>query len=628
MRKLIVGAFAVLVFCTAPASFGQTHGSVALDDEIYYILEQCETRGLCSQLPPARPWTRGLVLSRINEVLGAGGSAALNETERRILENYRDSLGDSKSGLDLPRGAYSARTEIGGTGVELSANAGVELDLEASTGLYNGDDFQYGAELWVSAFLAGDIGPYVSYGLSFSGGIIRVPREKLGTYDTYYPDYASDPSAPPADEAYHSRKVDIYTEPLAHFPYSYRKKWDSSVYFFDNLSSYDSWPHDFAGVYGMGAEISGSFLDERLFFRLGRLDRDWGSTPIGSSLALNQAARPFLGIEGAFSPVSWLSVSSLTGVLEYYNERGIKTSSMPNQNAFSISMLNLNYKNYLSLDIGESVVWPKRFEMGYISPITNSFFYQGNVGDFDNLAMFFNFRARYPKLGSVWFSVFLDEASIESDMFFLDRTMVAYHGGLQYSLPFLSFASIKLTYTKVEPYCYTHTTIDVPWYRAPMEEAYTNNGVGLGYYLPPNADELLLRFEAKPWARSSAHFQYQMIRHGADYGPSAVDGSSLLSELDPSGRSSNPVLRKYFLHDGAYQWYHILKLGGGHTFEPRGAAPFRLTAEAGVVFSQFSDIDGPPNSGASSPYQMIDTDTYPRRLGFIFTLGFRLFPKM
>ncbi|MDR2377123.1 MAG: hypothetical protein LBD96_11885 [Treponema sp.] len=588
-------------------------------------MELCETRGLCSNLPSVRPWSRKLVLSRVNESLAnaAESPGALGNNERRILENYRDSLEDAGTGLDLHNGTYSGKVELGRTGVEISGKAAVEVDIEASAGLYPGDT-RYGTETWVNTFFAGDIGRHVSYGFSFSGGIIRVPREKLGRYHIYYDGYVN----PPSGEAYQDRVIDTYGQPLTHFPYSYKKKWDSSVYFFDNLSDYSSWPYDFAGVYGMGAEISASFLEGGLFFRAGRFEHDWGSLPAGSSLALNQAARPFLGIEGTFAPVSWFSISSLTGFLEYYNELGIKKSSMPNQNAFTISMLNFKYKNYLFIDIGESVVWPKRFELGYISPITNSFFYQGNVGDFDNLAMFFNIKARYPGLGSMWFSFFLDEASIQGDMFILDRTMVSYHGGLQYSLPFLPFASIVLSYTRIEPYCYTHTTIDVPWYRVPMEEAYTNNGVGLGYYLPPNADELLLRFEAKPWQRGSAHFQYQMIRHGADYGTSAVDGSSLVSELDPDGRSSNPVLRKYFLHDGAYQWYHVLKLGGGHSFEPRGVVPFRLTAEAGLVFSQFSNIDGPANSGTSSPYHMIDTVEYPRQLGFVFTLGIKIFPKI
>ncbi|MDR3148122.1 MAG: hypothetical protein LBU00_07100 [Treponema sp.] len=625
MKKLAAGACAILVFFTTFAAFGQNHGSVSLDHEIYYILEQCETRGLCSDLPPVRPWTRSLVLSRVNEALTSAveGPGALRDSERRILENYRDDLGDATSGLDLRAGSYSARTEIGTSGVEISGKAGVGVDIEASAGLYPGDT-PYGMETWVNAFLAGDIGRNVSYGFSFSGGIIRVPREELGTYHTYYEGYIS-PSTEGTE--YYDRIHQTYSQPLTHFPYAYRKRWDGSIHTLEDINGFGSWPNSFAFGYNENFELTGNFLDGRLLFRLGRFGRDWGLTPVGSSLALSQAARPFLGIEGSFTPFSWFSLSTLAGTLEYFNELGITDSAESNQNGFSITMLEFKYKNYLFLDVGQGNIWPKRWELGYLSSFA-SFYYQNNIGDFDNTVYFMNFKAQYPGFGNLWVSTLLDEVMLDKDIFTLDRFMWTYQGGVNVHLPFLSFASLKLSYTKVEPYCYTHTTVNVPWYRTAMEQAYTNNGVGLGSYLPPNTDELLLRFELKPTLRSSSHFQYQMIRHGADYGSSAVDGSSFVSELDPSNRSSNPVLEKYFLHDGAYQWYHILKLGGEHSFNISGAPLFRVSAEAGMVFSQFSNIEGQPNSGASSPYHMIDTAEYPRRIGFVFSLGVRIFPRI
>jgi hypothetical protein len=117
-----------------------------------------------------------------------------------------------------------------------------------------------------------------------------------------------------------------------------------------------------------------------------------------------------------------------------------------------------------------------------------------------------------------------------------------------------------------------------------------------------------------------------MIRHGADYGSGAVDGSSFLSELDPEGRSEKAVLRKYFLRDGAYQWLHILKIGADHSFA-LNKIPLQVFGEAGVVFSYFTNIDGPANSGSSSSYSMIATTEYPQSTHFVATLGFRLFPQ-
>jgi len=158
-----------------------------------------------------------------------------------------------------------------------------------------------------------------------------------------------------------------------------------------------------------------------------------------------------------------------------------------------------------------------------------------------------------------------------------------------------------------------------------METSYTNNGVGLGYYLPPNSDEILIRMETLPLKNLTAHVQYQMIRHGADYGPSAVDGSNLLSELDTVDRGGNPVLRRFFLHDGAYQWMHIIKLGGEWT--PL-KTPLSFYFEAGTVISYFTNIDVQANvTGKSHSYSIVNTSDYPKTTGFIASIGIKLFPK-
>ena len=158
----------------------------------------------------------------------------------------------------------------------------------------------------------------------------------------------------------------------------------------------------------------------------------------------------------------------------------------------------------------------------------------------------------------------------------------------------------------------------------PMETAYINNGEGLGYYLPPNSDELLFRFESMPAVHTAVHFQYQMVRHGAAYGSKAVDGSSFLSELDPSGRSEKEVLRKFFLQDGAYQWQHIFRIGAEHTLA-KISLPIRIFGEFVVVYTYYTDIEGPANAGSPLPYSIIDTQEYPTSVGVILSIGFRLF---
>jgi len=159
-----------------------------------------------------------------------------------------------------------------------------------------------------------------------------------------------------------------------------------------------------------------------------------------------------------------------------------------------------------------------------------------------------------------------------------------------------------------------------------METSYTNNGASLGYYLPPNSDELLFRFKTMPIKNLVTFFQYQMIRHGANYGSGAVDGSSLISELDPDGRSgSNPRLKRFFLHDGAYQWMHIIKVGAEWNI-PR--LPIALYSEAGINCSYFTNIDEEANvTGAAHPYSLIDTSEYPKSTDFIIKLGVKVYSR-
>jgi hypothetical protein len=263
-------------------------------------------------------------------------------------------------------------------------------------------------------------------------------------------------------------------------------------------------------------------------------------------------------------------------------------------------------------------------------PIISTIFYQNNIGDFDNMSITLNLKAQYPGLGNLWGSIYIDEMNFLSDMFTLDRQMLALQAGVNVPLPFLSFTSIKATYTRINPYTYTHHRNRVPWYGdLRMERAYTNNGVGLGYYLPPNSDEILARFETMPVPSLTLSLQYQLIRHGADFGSSAVDGSNLLSELDSQGRDDRPELYRYFLCDGAYQWSHIIRLGVEWNV-PK--IPVALFGEAGIHYSYFTNIAGKANNADVTearplPYSRINTAEYPESTGFIIKLGIKIFPR-
>jgi len=656
-KRFFACILAVIVHFSLAA---QTHIAVPLGNPVYHVIEQARMRGLCANLPYTKPYSRTKILSIIEEIIDNDETrrfGGLTDAERGVLEQFRQTFGPNKMGLDLARGAYS--TEHLWNDIYFSGELGVDMDFSFAGGLYplaggyrydaaddplfegashpESGDFFTALDLGVMTLsFKGDLGRNASYGFSIRGGVYKSPRAVLGQQHPYYKGFDD-----PADPDGPNKPYTVRSEPLAYFPFTYKKHWDSFVFAPDGVSSSGMliWPDDVSLGYSMIPELAGELLNGHVLYRFARLDREWAGMTNNGSLLLNQSAEPFLAFETTIVPFDWIMFSGLTGVLEYHNAIGqtnnaeLKEDSESFQNAFSIVMLELNYKNYFHFDIGSSVVWPKRFELGYLFPFADKYTYQNNIGDFDNAALFLDLQGQYPGLGKLWFSLLLDEVNLGEENFAknfleLDRMMYAFQVGGSAYIPWLPFSSVTLSYTKVEPYVYTHPRIQVPWYGDRlMETNYVSFGKSLGHYIPPNSDEILVRFECLPTPQSMVSLQYQMIRHGADYGDRAVDGSSLWSELDPDNRSENPVLRKYFLRDGAYQWMHILRLKGEYSFG-KFKLPVKLYAEMGGVYSYFTDIDSSiePNSGSPNPYKIINTPQYPHTLSLIGMIGIQIFP--
>ena len=625
----------------------QSHIAVPLDNPIYTVIEQAQIRGLCGYIPSTKPYSRAMILRVIEEILASDPVlefAGLKEKERDILEQFRKDFTPERKGLNLKRGTISS--EHIWHDIYFSSEFGVGVDFNFGAGYYSfASGYKYtptdgplfeGAEhpatgdlykdfnIIPSISFLGDLGRNASYGLTINGFIGKSPRAMLGQYETTPYD--------PADDETHYLKFPVRSEPLAYFPYTYKKKWDSFVYSINDISNRSMlvWPEDLSVGYSMLSELSGELINGHFMYRFSRLDREWASPVSGGSLVLNQSAQPFLAFETVIVPFEWISFSSLTGVLEYNNAIGkednvahLKGDSETFQNAFSIVMLELSCKKYFKVSFGSSVVWPKRFELGYLYPFAENYLYQNNIGDYDNIALFLNIEGQYPAgLGKAWLSAFVDEISIERGLREMDRTMYAVQLGGLFYIPWLPFASLTLSYTKIEPYNYTHGRLETPWYENNlMEINYVNFGKPLGHYLPPNSDEILVRIQSTLVPRSLVGLQYQMIRHGANYGDRAVDGSSLWSELKEMDRSS---MKKYFLHDGAYQWMHIFKLGGEYSFTGK-KIPVKLIGEIGAVYSYFTDSDS--ELGSNGDIRVINTPQYPHTFTFIGFVGIQLFPK-
>ena len=253
------------------------------------------------------------------------------------------------------------------------------------------------------------------------------------------------------------------------------------------------------------------------------------------------------------------------------------------------------------------------------------------IGDCDNLQLFGDIKYTISGVGSVWASVYVDEINgLNNNPFNSPRAMLAYQAGVKALVPNLPFGTLSFRYTKIEPYCYTHQALPhTPWYNHYICENYSNNGESLGYYLPPNSDEFLLSFKIHPGIASNLGVSYQLIRHGADYGSQQVPGSNIYSELTPYNRNE---LNKYFLHDGAYNWIHILSTGGKLSLNTK--IPVAFYGNLGLMFSYFTVIDPEKyyrddygkngncrDVDFKTPFDIAGTDEYPNLFGAVLTLG-------
>ncbi len=108
--------------------------------------------------------------------------------------------------------------------------------------------------------------------------------------------------------------------------------------------------------------------------------------------------------------------------------------------------------------------------------------------------------------------------------------------------------------------------------------------------------------ETMPLRELKGHVQYQLIRHGADWGYRRVDGSSIRDKIVKDDNSE-----KYFLRDGAYQWDHVLKIGASYSLKTRDI-PISFYSEAGLVITRFTDSDA--ELGSEGNYSPIDNAVY------------------
>ena len=606
MKRIVFLTFAL---CIAAAAWAQTHTAVSVDDPVYDFIDDMILRGVIRRDVMARPWPRSKVLSTLESVRDR--NIPLSVADREYLLFLIDRIDKSVEKGVLEEGAFDIPSDL------FPAKIGTGWDNEIGVGI--SDDITFHDTTLFRLYIQGDIPGPISYAVQVRPGIVS----QVGDFDSYE-------------------------------PYTFMKHWDGAPYYLIGEGSY-GFPSEASGGLEIQSEMALSAWDDRLWARFGRIRHDWGSFGSGN-LYFSGTARPFSAFELTFNPWKWFAFSALTGSLDYgvgiWNEDGRyplpgsgasidqpvygspKAAANVEQNSYSIIQLEIMPNDRFYVSIFDAVVWPKRYELDYIYPFQSNFFGQEVVGDFDNMMLGGTVAFLAPGYGQAWASLYIDEMDLLSDGFFkLDRNMYAYQVGANVPVPIFNRGKITLQYTKIEPYCYTHPPVNAPTYgdidndgdNYDMQTYYLNNGEPIGFYQPPNSDELRLEFTTMPINKLLATFRYRLIRHGATTGPYEVDGSSYYDYIDYyeyagsySTWQDDPLYKKDFLKDGAYEWQHIWGIGA-LWYGNLGKIPFSLGLDLDLVWSYYTYY---PDSG----FRIYEDANYQSSLNQIVTISFSLFP--
>ncbi len=484
------------------------------DPLLYTLLEICSLKGVLPPLSAVKPYRAEEVRRLLQAAIDSPGR--LSAREQQLLRQAWDRLPPLSTSL--------AR-------VELSLESDLRANLSRPGALHS---FNQGR-----AALRGSLGSSLAYDLNLGLSFDQV-------------------------------------DPEAFAPHDFTKKWDG----------YHIWtqggrvvPSDGVGEspsigFSSLPALSLDLWDARINLQLSRLRHEWG---VGEgSLSLSGTARPIEALAGSIQPSPRWRFHFLAGTL------GSWWNAEEEQKMFSIHRLEWFPWDWLYLSPWESVVYAKRLELSYLNPVTSYFMGQHINGDLDNIAFGGEAAVSWSPYFRLYFSLFLDEMVLVplSRLFSRPNNQFAWQAGLKIpvSAPWLPFALLTLQYTKIEPYCYTHYPYQPTAGSIPININYTNDGENLGYHLPPNSDELLLRFFTLPADGLEVTAQYQLIRHGTgDHHLGEIEGDINIW-FDYSDLALYP--EKDFLHDGTYEWINILTLNLGYRF---ARAPLRLWAEYSFV---------------------------------------------
>lgn len=515
---------------------------IPLTNPVYKIIDFFETRGDLLFLPQAKPYTKGYIADLLSKLLEKEN---MSEGEKKMISKYLADITEDSNGLTAYKQA----------GKSIFALAGFSAETSARTGA--GDNGTWSTSLVGEPYLSGDLGEH----WSFTAGM-GLAVERL-TPDMFYQSYTRD------------KKVVFPNESLgySYLPYQFN---------FETM-----WAHVLAeGTSGEGkpvqdkltagmiyhTELSGSWFDGAVQFSINNQRRAWGHDQ--NNLVLSSTARRFPGIELKIQPANWIRYSYLTGSLfSYANQSSNYRKQIYGydlgqvQKMFTYHLLEFTPKKWLQISAAGGNIWSKRLELAYLMPFVLPHFTQIDVGDHDNLSLYFDVAVQFPSIGKAWAGLFVDEFSFDTPGKLMKMPRNRYAWQLGWKTTYLSKiipgTTSTLKYTRLTPFVYTHypeTDFNTFGSNRPLDMTYTHDEANLGFYLPPNSGELNWKLENISVDDLALTLDNRLIIHGTNDLASTniyqIYGDVYRHQLEGSTNAVDiykyPLLN--FTKDGIYDW--------------------------------------------------------------------------
>jgi len=179
--------------------------------------------------------------------------------------------------------------------------------------------------------------------------------------------------------------------------------------------------------------------------------------------------------------------------------------------------LDFDVAEWLDIGLYETVIFGnRRFELAYVNPIN---FYRSAehfLGDDDNAAIGADFEFLLIPNVKLYGELFIDDLSTSKGSRFYGNKVAYLAGGYWVDALKIKNLDARIEYARTRPFVYTH--------RNPIN-THSNFNTGLGHWIGPNSDLLLLRAQYRFSKSLFMAATFESFRHGANQPDKNIGGN-------------------------------------------------------------------------------------------------------